>query len=231
MKGLFKSKTATHLSSKREFIKRMSHEIQGNFFGVTSVCAMLKIAVENKEDTSALFELLMNACHSYKYTLNNFLEYNRLEAGLRGTIFENIAIRSLIARIINENQPAAAEKQTSIQLSVSDEMPEQITSDEVRISQICTNLLADAIESTRSGGSILVRVKEAGNNQWLLMVEHEGTAGPIATDIGLNAGFQDGFNLGLYITRHLIEDVLKGKIIVSGEPNNRISYHVFLPLG
>jgi two-component system, sensor histidine kinase and response regulator len=231
MKGLFKRKTATHLSSKREFIKRVSHEIQGNFFGVTSVCAMLKIAVENKEDTTALFEHLMNACHSYKYTLNNFLEYNRLEAGLRSTIFESISIRSLLARIINENQPAAAEKQTSIELSVSDEMPDQITSDEIRISQICTNLLTYAIESTRSGGSVLVRVKEAGNNQWLLMVEHERGAGPIASDFGSDPGFQDGFNLGLYITRHLIEDILKGKIIVSGEPNDRVSYRVFLSLG
>ncbi len=231
MKGLFKRKTEAHLSSKREFVKRMSHEIQGNFFGVTSVCAMLKIAVENKEDTSALFEHLMNACHSYKYTLNNFLEYNRLEAGLRTTIFENIPIRSLVTRIINENQPAAAEKQTSIQLSVSDEMPEQITGDELRISQICANLLTNAIESTRSGGPILVRVKEAGHNQWLLMVEHEAGAGRIAPGIEGHAGFQDGFNLGLYITRHLIEDVLKGKIIVSGETDNRISYRVFLSIG
>jgi signal transduction histidine kinase len=231
MKGLFKKKPQAPLSSKREFIKQMSHEIQGNFFGVTSVCAMLKIAVENKEDTSILFEHLMNACHSYKYTLNNFLEYNRLEAGLRSAIYENIVIRNLMTRVVNENQRAAAEKKTSIQLSVSDEMPEQIISDEVRLSQICANLLTHAIASTKNGGSILVKVKQAGINQWILVVENEGEAIQLLPGHGYAEGVEEGLDLGLYITRHLVEDVLKGTISMSGELNTRTVCKVVLPLG
>jgi signal transduction histidine kinase len=212
---------------KSEFIRRISHEIQGNFFGVTSVCAMLKIAVENKEDTTILFDHLLGACHTYKYGLNNFLEYNRLEAGLYNTLYEAIDIRSLVNRLARENQHSALEKKATIQVTVSDEMPEQIIGDETRITQICTNLLINAIRSARPGSNILVQVRTASDNQWILIVEDQSEGISIEK---LNRVFQLSFsgrhansmpeslNLGLFVTKHLVEDVLKGEITMSSQP-------------
>jgi len=224
--------------SKRELIRHVSHEIQGSFFGVAGTCVLLKHAIEKKQDTGILLDHLMNACNSYKYKLNNLLEYIRLDAGLRDTIYEPIDIRTLTGRIVSENQNMASERDIKIALSILDDTPEQIIGDESRISQICTNLLTNAITFTRPGSAVLMQVGKEGTDKWTLLVEDEGEG---MTDEELDKVFDpfttqenrmdnpEGLGLELFITRYLVKEVLKGKITVSSQPAIGTRFTVVLP--
>src|ERR1700749_3696711 len=77
-------------SGKAEFIRQITHDIKGDFFGVSSVCLMLKLAIEKKEDPMAYLDHLSEACQEYKYKLNNFLEYAKFDADLYDTIREPV---------------------------------------------------------------------------------------------------------------------------------------------
>ena len=225
-------------ASKAAFVRQASHEIQGAFFGVSSICAMLKLSIENKEETGILLDHLMDACQTYKSKLGNFIEYSRFDAGLKDTLYEPINVRHLLNRVVNEIQDTLLEKATNINLSISDEMPEQILSDEFRIVQICTNLLSNAVNFSPAGSIVLIQVQKEGDNSWAIVVENKGegmTADTLNSVFKLSTSerytLKNPGGLGLFVTRYLVEDVLKGKIILSSMPHVETVCKVVLPLG
>jgi signal transduction histidine kinase len=223
--------------SKASLIRKASHDIQGVFFGVSSLCAMIKDAKGNQKDMDILVDHLSEACHSYKYKLGNFLEFVRLEAGLRDTILERVDIRLLFERIINETCPAAAERKININLRVLEGTPDQIISDEFRIAQICNNLLSNAINFSPAGNSVLVQVESIDQDCLKIVVKDEGAG---MTSEQLNTLFtlsgtdreclKNPGGLSLLVTKYLVEDLLKGHLIVSSQPNVGSCCTVILPI-
>jgi len=223
--------------SKANLIRKASHDIQGVFFGVSSLCAMIKDAKGNQRDIEILVDHLLEACHSYKYRLGNFLEFVRLEAGLRDTILERVDIRLLFERIVTENYPVASERKVTINLRVLEGTPDQIITDEFRIAQICNNLLSNAINYSSPGKSVLVQVDSIDQQCLKIVVKDEGTG---MTSEQLNTLFalsdadrkclKNPGGLGLLVTKYLVEDLLKGGLVVSSQPNVGSCCTVIVPI-
>jgi signal transduction histidine kinase len=235
--GSSKIQREIQASSRKGFISQASHEIQGDFFGVSSICAMLKLAVENREETLTLLEHLMDACQLYKYKLSNFIEYTRYDAGLRCAMFEPVDIRTLLIKTIRENKNGAFERNAKIDLHVSDDMPEYIFSDEIRITQICTNLLSNAVNYSTAGTPVLIRVEKESDNTWSIIVEDRGEGmtpellnNVFSLSASARSGFKNAGGMGLLIARYLAEDILKGKITLSSQPRVGTICKVILPL-
>jgi signal transduction histidine kinase len=223
-------------SDKSAFIRQASHDIQGSFFGVSSISVMLKSAVENKEDTLLLLDHLIDACQKYKYKLNNFLEYTRLDAGLRDTIPEPVDIRQLLGRVVSEAEYDAAEKRTAVDLSIADDIPVQIVSDEFRIVQIASNLLFNAIHFSPPESRILVQVKKNNDRSWIMIVQDKGegmTEDQLSSIFKLSpeerGSLKNPKGLGLLVTRYLTEDILGGKLVLSSRIRGGTSCQVILP--
>jgi signal transduction histidine kinase len=224
-------------SPKAMFVRQASHDIQGSFFGVTSICCMLKLAIENREDPVVLLDHLMDACQVYKYKLSNFLEYSRFDAGLRDTIPEPVNIRYLLSRVINELEHVATEKKVKIDLSVADDVPVEIRTDEFRVAQIAANLLDNAINFSPPGSPVFFQVKKEKDRDWAMVVEDRGEG---MTADGLDSVFKllpkernalkNPGGLGLLVTRYLAEDVLGGKISLSSQSGIGTRCQVILPL-
>ena len=223
-------------SDKSAFIRQASHDIQGSFFGVSSISVMLRSAVENKEDTLHLLDHLIDACQKYKYKLNNFLEYTRLDAGLRDTIPEPVNIRQLLGRVVSEAEYDAAEKRTVIDLSIANDVPVQIVSDEFRIAQIASNLLFNAIHFSPPERRVLFQVKKNDDRSWIMIVQDKGEG---MTEDQLNSVFKlspeersalkNPKGLGLLVTRYLTEDILGGKLVLSSQIRAGTLCQVILP--
>src|ERR1700748_3264258 len=97
MKLFFQNRraVAAPASGKADFIRQITHDIKGDFFGVSSVCLILRLAIEKKDDPISILDQLREACEDYKYKLNNFLEYTKFDAGMFDTRPESINPRSL----------------------------------------------------------------------------------------------------------------------------------------
>lgn len=223
-------------ASKAAFIRKASHDIQGTFFGVSSLVALLKYAHENKEDMGQLVDHLVEACHSYKIKLSNFVEYARFDAGMVNTISESLDIRHLISRNVREHQFVATEKKIHIALSIPEDMPEKLTGDEFRIAQICTNLLSNALQFSPAGTTISIRIGMLGKDQWSMVIEDQGLGmSPEELDCVFKFQAEDrkplknAGGLGLLVTRYLVEDVLKGKITLSSQLTVGTTCTVVLP--
>jgi signal transduction histidine kinase len=227
------------LLARTDLIRTASHDIQGAFLGVAYLGPLLKIAAETGEDPAPLLDHLIDACQDYKYRLGNFLEYTRFDAGIReaGREKASINIRSLMRRLVNENQTIAREKDIKISLIISGQMPEQIIGDEFRIAQIGANLLNNAIQFSPSGGPVGIKVEKEGESSWTLVVEDKGpgmTAGELNSVFSLLTTerklLKNPGGLGLLVTRYLVEDIFKGKLTLFSEPQAGTTGKIVLPL-
>jgi len=218
-------------------VSQTTHEIQGAFFSVASVGAMIKLAIENGEETKLLLDHFMDACQTFKYKLSNFLEYARFNAGLRDIRLELVNLKPLLTRIVNESQVLADEKNLKISLLISEEIPGQLLSDEFRLALICTNLVSNAIKSSLDESSVSISVKTEDDANWSIAIEDKGEG---MTMEKLKVLFNplpwekmtpvNSAGLGLIVTRYLVEDLLGGKLSVTSQLQVGTTCKILLPL-
>ncbi|MCB2148621.1 MAG: response regulator [Deltaproteobacteria bacterium] len=150
------AETATR--AKSEFLANMSHEIRTPMNGVIAATDLaLGEAVPPK------VEHYLNIIHSSAYSLlgiiNDILDFSKIEAGkfeLKERVFR---LSQVFDRVMDLFVNKAAEKGIELLVDIDPETPKVITGDPLRLQQILTNLISNAIKFTESGGVILLGVK------------------------------------------------------------------------
>jgi len=223
-------------SGKADFIRQITHDIKGDFFGVSSVCLILRLAIEKKEDPIIILDRLTEACDEYKYKLNNFLEYTKFDAGIRETIREPVNLRSLLAAAVGDARTRALPKALHIDVTITEDLPATVTSDEHRLKHITENLLVNAINFSESGGHILVTAKRNGQCWQLSIADHGAGMSQQQQDSlfkltpAERRSLKNPTGLGLLVTRYLVEDVLRGKLGFVSEPGKGTRVELELPV-
>jgi two-component system, sensor histidine kinase len=218
------------------FIRQASHEIQGSFFGVSSLCVLLKDAIGNQEDAGVLLDHLVEACRTYKHKLSNFLEYTKFNAGLLDSVHEPVNIRQLLRRVVEDHEPFTEENDLYIALTISSDIPVRILTDEFRITQIVANLLMNAIQFSSAGGRIRVYAELRDFNTLSLVIEDDGE-GMSASQLKSvfkpspeqRSALKNPAGLGLLVTHMLVSEALGGEIVLSSEPDHGTRCAVSLP--
>jgi signal transduction histidine kinase len=208
------------MNHKATFIRQITHDIRGDFYGVTSVCHMLGRAIQKNEDPLPYLDHLTDAFKEYTYKLNNFLEYTRADAGLVDTRRELVDVRQLLNKVMDEYKYLVQEKGTTIDLSIAADLPASIMIDEFRVFQIAANLLVNALTYSPNGSRINLQAAKKSDS-WTLVVKDNGE------------GIGDSKNpagLGLLVTRYLTEIVLQGKMTVISLPGFGTQVEIELPL-
>ena len=127
-------------------------------------------------------------------------------------------------------QPRAAEKELELKLDIDDQIPCELYGDEVRIRQIVTNLLTNAVKYTREGSVTLkvrcTKLPETDKVRLDVAVVDTGIGIKKEDQEKLFSTFQrvdeeanrgiEGTGLGLTITRHIIEQ-MNGRIDLDSE--------------
>jgi signal transduction histidine kinase len=170
--------------------------------------------------------------------INDTLEISRYDAGhlvLQPTVTD---VRELINSVVEIIEPLARTKELDLVINC-DRSPNQVTTDPLRLQQILTNLLSNAIRYTESGTVRLECWQESEKN-WAISVIDTGIG--IAPDAQMQI-FQpyfraetdkqvkasDGTGLGLAIVHRLVQ-LLQGEIKVVSQPGKGSTFTVILPL-
>ncbi|HEY8969409.1 MAG TPA: HAMP domain-containing sensor histidine kinase, partial [Puia sp.] len=218
------------------FISNAYHEIRASFFSIFSILNLF-----NKEKTDDLrikdwrraVTHLRTACQISRNIMDNILEYEKYEIGTRNAVYNDLVdIRSLIDNIVEIYQYAADERKVRIMAEVSEDMEEYILCDKVKLNQVITNLLTNAVKYTRSETDIMIRVTRQ-NDHWRLSVEDqgEGIKEPNIDRIfePFVTGSPTGIGLGLYITKKTV-NLMKGEISVDSRPGQGTRFTISMPL-
>lgn len=137
-------------ASKSSFLSNMSHEIRTPLNGIIGITELL---LQDKLDNRS-----MKMLSSIKYSadnlikiINEILDFSKIEAGK--TDFERIDfnLKRLINELVSNMDFAAKGKQLALRFEVADDVPDFVNGDPVKLTQILTNLMGNAIKFTDTG--------------------------------------------------------------------------------
>ena len=140
--------------AKSEFLSNMSHEIRTP---INAIMGMNEMVIREAKDSSILeySENLRNAARTLLGLVNDILDFSKIEAGKMEIIPVEYHISSILNDLINMIQTRAEKKGLDFRVNVSSTIPSVLFGDEIRIKQVITNILTNAVKYTEEGGVTL----------------------------------------------------------------------------
>jgi two-component sensor histidine kinase len=170
--------------------------------------------------------------------INDILDLAKIEAGKVDLAIEPVAVARVFDNLKRRFEPVAAEKNLSLHFDVESGAPETIESDPLRLQQILTNLLSNALKFTEKG-SVRLRVAAMDGPRVSFTVEDTGIGIPAEHQEIIFEAFRQadgttirkygGTGLGLSICRELVS-LLGGSIQLRSAPGEGSLFSVVLPL-
>lgn len=146
--------------AKGEFLSRMSHEIRTP---LNAILGMGAIAMQNLNDTEKVGSCLKKLTLSSKHLLaliNDVLDMSKIESGKVELRSEPFDLRAFLESLSSLYYIQAREKGLEYKTVLTGEVDEALVGDSLRLNQILTNLLSNALKFTPAGGSIELRVSQ-----------------------------------------------------------------------
>ncbi|MEO6521057.1 MAG: PAS domain S-box protein [Mucilaginibacter sp.] len=202
--------------AKTQFLSTMSHEIRTP---MNAVIGFTHLLLQNpREDQVEYLNILKFSGENLLVLINDILDFSKIEAGKLE--FENVdfSIKDLIRNIRAAMIQRANEKNVQLKLMIDEDLPDAIIGDPVRLGQILTNLISNAIKFTGEGKVIVAAslVKRDENTTTIgFEVKDTGIGIPKDKQESIFESFTQassdttrkygGTGLGLTITKRLLE--------------------------
>ncbi len=225
--------------AKSEFLARMSHEIRTP---MNAIVGMATIA-RHSEDMAKIRYSLDKIDGASKHLLgliNEILDMSKIEADKLELVSEPFSLRGMLDGIRDVIAVRAAEKSIALTMQVAQDVPDYITGDELRLTQVVMNLLSNAVKFTPENGHVRMHASAGGGGTTLFVeVLDDGIGippeqqGKLFTlfeqvDAGIARKF-GGTGLGLAISKRIVE-LMGGTISMDSEPEKGSRFFFEIPL-
>ena len=229
-----KSYAENLLIAREKLMLTITHDIKAPAGSIIGYIDLLIRLVNDRRQQFYLSNMKSSAQHLLAL-VTSLLDYHRLEAGKMDLHPVAFNPHELLTDIYNSFLPLAEKKQ--LQLDFKEKLPETLTleGDPFRIRQIVENLLSNALKFTAAGGITLQA--EYHGNQFVFSISDTGCGMTASEQERIFKEFtrlssaqgQEGFGLGLSITRKLVE-LLLGRIDIESAPGKGSTFKVSMPL-
>lgn len=226
--------------TKRTFIQNFRHDLKTPISNIIGAADLL-LHAHKQEDLPFFLESIKASGMQLMSHIEHLTEVSVAQKVVLPINITKVNIREEVSSVINGLSAIAKAKSLGFTLTVSDECPQEIEIDQLRIHRIMANLLSNALKYTESG-SVDIAINHIATDTGSVLEIHV-----VDTGVGIEEKFQqlifspmmrirddsgnesEGAGLGLSIVREFIND-LDGQIAVSSTPGEGSRFIVMIPL-
>ena len=224
---------------KSEFLALVSHELRNPLNTIATAAVLLRDLVPGHDGAAAAVDVIARQCQSMSRLVTDLFDTARLDHGKLDLQLAPIDVRAIIVEALASRRQQAERHGHTLSMDLGDE-PVRIDADRVRLVQMLSNLIDNAIKYTARGGRIVVSLhRTAGDIRLTVEDSGDGLAAdqlagifePFAQLEGSRRSGGGGLGLGLPLARSLAE--LHGGSLQATSPGlgQGSSFVVTLPAG
>eukprot|EP00268_Persea_americana_P033653 TRINITY_DN33309_c0_g2_i1.p1 TRINITY_DN33309_c0_g2~~TRINITY_DN33309_c0_g2_i1.p1 ORF type:complete len:1044 (-),score=216.91 TRINITY_DN33309_c0_g2_i1:105-3161(-) len=133
----------------KQMLATMSHEIRSPLTGVVSMAEILANTTLDQEQRQ-LLDVMLSSGDLVLQLINDILDLSKVESGVMKLEATKFRPREVVKHVL-QTAAASLQKDLTLEGHVSDDVPVEVTGDVLRIRQILTNLISNAIKFTHEG--------------------------------------------------------------------------------
>lgn len=225
---------------KLDFVSMAAHELRTP---LTTIKGYLSVFLEENaksfdKEQRMFLDRMSIATEQLVSLVENLLNVSRIERGVFSVNLEVLDWEPIVSKTVEELSERAKEKNIELKFVNPRNVIHKVQADKLRVGEIISNLVSNAISYTQSGGKVTVSTEVRGNDI-ITNVEDTGVGIPKEAQSHLFTKFfrvsgtlaqgSKGTGLGLYIAKAITE-MHKGKIWVKSEVDKGSTFSFSLPL-
>jgi len=228
--------------NKTNFLANMGYEIRDPLNTITGMSSMGKLS-QNVEKKDYCFDKVIESSQYLLEIINNISDITEIESGKLKLNMEEFHFNKMVQKVLDKYKQEIEEKSITLEIIIDNSIPEVLIGDEIRLMQVLSNLLNNAVKFSPKKGKIKFYIKLLSwvNNYNLLEVSIKDQ-GP-----GISEGEKEllfapyyqakkntlhnfsSTGLGLTICKKLIE-LMDGRIWANSKINRGSTFYFTLKL-